>query len=111
MRNLMLIILAGVHLAALPFSLRAENKSNAPYALIVMDPLALPLSCPCVKGYAQRDYDKLAAFLSTELGRPVKVAFHESLKVALEKKTAGRADIVIGKHSVVLADAKKLECR
>jgi len=23
--------------------------------VVVMDPLALPLSCPCVKGYAQRD--------------------------------------------------------
>lgn len=88
-------------------TLQAAEKSNADYALVVMDPLALPLSCPCVKGYAQRDYDKLAAFLTAELGRPVKVAFHESLKVALEKKTAGRADIVIGKHSVVLADAKK----
>src|SRR5262245_46785642 len=29
------------------------------FVLVVMDPLALPLSCPCVKGYAQRDYDKL----------------------------------------------------
>ena len=27
--------------------------------MVVMDPLALPLSCPCVKGYAQRNYDKL----------------------------------------------------
>ena len=75
--------------------------------MVVMDPLAAPLSCPCVEGYAQRNYDKLAEFLTSELGRPVVVAYNESLAAALKKETGGRADIVIGKHSVVLADAKK----
>ncbi len=37
--------------------------------MVVMDPLALPLSCPCVQGYAQRNYDKLAETLEKELGR------------------------------------------
>jgi len=75
-----------------------------PLTMVVMDPLALPLSCPCVKGYAQRDYDKLGEFLAQELGRPVRVVFNESLEKAL-KDTDGQASIVIGKRSVVAAQA------
>lgn len=78
-----------------------------PLTVVVMDPLALPLSCPCVKGYAQRDYDKLGAFLQQRLDRPVRVVYNESLAKALEVDTQGRADIVIGKRSVVLAHAKR----
>lgn len=85
------------------FSVAADRELT----VVVMDPLALPLSCPCVKGYAQRDYDKLGAYLEKKLGRPVKVAFSESLVSALKNKTDGKADLVIGKHSVVLHDAKK----
>ena len=77
--------------------------------LVVMDPLASPLSCPCVKGYAQRDYTKLAAHLEKALGRPVAVLFGESLVKAVgtvgEGKSA-RADIVIGKRSVIVADGQ-----
>ena len=76
-------------------------------SLVVMDPLAMPLSCPCVKGYAQRDYDKLAEHLSQKLGRQIHVAYSDSLIAALRDKTEGKADIIIGKHSVVLFDAKK----
>jgi ABC-type phosphate/phosphonate transport system substrate-binding protein len=95
-------------LAALLFATTAlgEEKSAAPLTLVVMDPLAAPLSCPCVKGYAQRDYEQLAKYLTEQLGAPVKTVFNESLKSAL-KETKGQADIVIGKRSVVLADAKK----
>ena len=82
-------------------------KADETFHLVVMDPLAKPLSCPCVEGYAQRDYEQLAKLLSAELGREVKVAFNESLKVALMRDTGGRADIVIGKHSVVVSDAEK----
>jgi hypothetical protein len=39
---------------------RAMAGDPAPLTMIVMDPLAAPLACPCVKGYAQRDYEKLA---------------------------------------------------
>jgi ABC-type phosphate/phosphonate transport system substrate-binding protein len=77
-----------------------------PLTIIVMDPLAAPLSCPCVKGYAQRDYDKLAARLQKDLGRVVKVHFAESLTDALKKKSDGKADLIIGKESVVRAEAK-----
>jgi len=104
------LLLAGLMLLPAPF-LSAEEKTagknDSAYRLIVMDPLAKPLSCPCVEGYAQRDYELLAKLLTEELGREVQVAFNESLKVALERDTDGRADIVIGKHSVVLADAQQ----
>ena len=83
--------------------------AEPPLTLVVMDPLAAPLSCPCVKGYAQRDYTKLAAHLEKSLGRPVQVLFGESLVKAVGTAGEGkiaRADIVIGKRSVVVADGK-----
>jgi ABC-type phosphate/phosphonate transport system substrate-binding protein len=78
----------------------------APFTVVVMDPLAAPLSCPCVKGYAQRDYEKLAKHLEKQLGRPVKVHFSESLVNALQKKSEGKADLVIGKESVIRHESK-----
>jgi ABC-type phosphate/phosphonate transport system substrate-binding protein len=83
----------------------ADSKTT-PLTLVVMDPLAAELSCPCVKGYAQRDYAKLGAALAKELDRPVKVHYAETLTDALKKKTEGKADLIIGKESVVRADAK-----
>jgi ABC-type phosphate/phosphonate transport system substrate-binding protein len=85
---------------------RAAERAGE-LVLVVMDPLALPLSCPCVKGYAQRKYEHLGVFLTQQLGRPVKVFWSESLEKAMKEKTDGRADIVIGKYSVVLSDAKR----
>ena len=58
----------------------ANSKVGSTLNVVVMDPLAAPLSCPCVKGYAQRDYDKLGAFLEKSLKIPVKVVYAESLK-------------------------------
>jgi len=75
--------------------------------VVVLDPLAAELSCPCVKGYAQRDYKKLGEFLSRKIGRPVAVHFAETLAAALAKKTAGKVDLVIGKDSVVRAAARE----
>jgi len=82
-----------------------DPASPQAFSLIVMDPLAAPLSCPCVEGYAQRKYDVLADRLQAATGRPVALTFAESLSMAL-KKTAGNADLIIGKDSVVRADAK-----
>jgi len=84
----------------------STDSSNDALSLIVMDPLALPLSCPCVEGYAQRRYEKLTEHLSQTLGREVKLTFADALEVAL-KKTDGRADIIIGKDSVIRADAAR----
>jgi ABC-type phosphate/phosphonate transport system substrate-binding protein len=79
--------------------------------MIVMDPLAKPLSCPCVQGYAQRDYGQLAKQLEQELHRPVRVVYNESLSTALKKETQGQADLVIGKHSVVRFDGERAKLK
>ncbi|MEO1496374.1 MAG: PQQ-binding-like beta-propeller repeat protein [Planctomycetota bacterium] len=74
----------------------------------VMDPLAAPLSCPCVEGYAQRDYAVLGDSLSRAIDRPVVVGFGETLSDAIEDANAERAHLVIGKDSVVRSDLAKL---
>jgi ABC-type phosphate/phosphonate transport system substrate-binding protein len=97
-------------LAAAAASAQAEEKSAVAansLTLVVTDPLAAPLSCPCVEGYAQRKYEQLAAFLQTQTGRPVHLVFGETLAKALEGKAQGKADLVIGKDSVVRAEAAK----
>jgi ABC-type phosphate/phosphonate transport system substrate-binding protein len=100
-------LVAGLSLPLLAAASGAAAKPAAADALtvVVMDPLAAPLSCPCVKGYAQRDYDKLGKHLETKLGRPVAVHYAETLAGALTKKTNGKADLIIGKDSVVRAEA------
>lgn len=90
-----------------PANLPGAAKPNS-LTLVVMDPLAAPLACDCVQGYAQRKYEKLGEFLEQKLRRTVTVVFAESLSLAL-KDTEGRADLVIGKHSVVLDHAKRNE--
>jgi ABC-type phosphate/phosphonate transport system substrate-binding protein len=102
-------IAMGLSAAALTAGARVVQAADKPaFTMVIMDPLALPLSCPCVKGYAQRNYDKLGEFLEKQTGHSVRVVFDESLSKAVRTKTEGKADIVIGKHSVVKADAKKL---
>ncbi len=89
----------------------SAEKSKRPFSLIVMDPLAAPLSCPCVKGYAQRKYEKLGEFLEKTLGRKVQVTFSDSLAKAIEGDANGYADLIIGKDSVIRADAKSLKLK
>ncbi len=88
----------------LHFALATACIAETPLQLVVMDPLALQLSCTCVKGTGQRRYDLLAAHLEKQLGREVKLTFDESLVLALQR-TNGKADLVIGKDAVVRADA------
>ena len=107
MKNLAVVLLTSL-LAALIIALpgnSARSEEQGTLNLVIMDPLAAPLSCPCVKGYAQRNYKKLAVYLERELDRPFRIYFHESLTTVLEEKSNGRADIVIGKRSVVAAEA------
>lgn len=99
-----LLVLAAFVPLTLP--ILAVEKKPEPLVVVVMDPLAAPLSCPCVAGYAQRDYDKLAKFLEKELGRPVKVHYGESLTNTLQKKSGGKADLIFGKCSVVQHEAR-----
>jgi ABC-type phosphate/phosphonate transport system substrate-binding protein len=77
-----------------------------PLTVAVMDPLALPLSCPCVKGHAQRRYDKLGLFLESRLHRPVKVLFADDLSKILRDPSAQVVHLIIGKQSVVQFDAR-----
>lgn len=93
---------ATAHLAA------SENLQNRTRKLIVMDPLALPLACDCVKGYAQRDYSAFAKYLSEKTGQTFEVVFADSLSNALEK-SGGAADLIVGKESVIQADARELK--
>jgi ABC-type phosphate/phosphonate transport system substrate-binding protein len=104
-------ILAASCLAINVPRLEAEQTAAAPFTLVVMDPLALPLACDCVEGYAQREYEVLGEFLGRQLNRDVRVVFAQSLEKALKDNAPGGADLVIGKHSVVLADAKRLKLR
>ena len=100
------LLLAGLALPGFGGPVQAQQATE-PFQLVVMDPLSAPLSCDCVKGYAQRKYELLGKFLAKQLGRKVNVTWHESLQEAV-KETDGKFDLVIGKHSVVQFDAKKL---
>ena len=93
-------IVVAVCMLAATVSVAADS-----FVLVVMDPLSKPLSCDCVRGYAQREYKLLAEHLESSLGRSVKVVWFESLAEALGE-TGGEADLIIGKYSVVLADEK-----
>lgn len=86
-----------------------ENQQNL--SLIVMDPLAAPLSCPCVKGYAQRKYEKLDEYLEKSLGYKVNLVFSESLAKAVQEGESQNAYLIIGKDSVVRSDSKKLKMK
>lgn len=77
-----------------------------PLTMAVMDPLALPLSCPCVQGHAQRRYDKLGTFLESRLHRPVKVLFSDDLSKILHGPSGKSIHLIIGKRSVVQFDAR-----
>jgi outer membrane protein assembly factor BamB len=102
MRTLLMILA----LAALASPALADESH---LSLVVMDPLAAPLSCPCVEGYAQRQYEKLAEYLSQRLDRPVHVTFAESFEKALAKEGCTAIDIAIGKDSVVRYDAQQMK--
>ncbi len=93
-------------MACLWLHVAAVASAAEPLHMIVMDPLAAPLACACVPGTGQRRYDELAKHFEAHLSRPVQVTFDESLKLARER-TGGRADIIIGKDSMVRHDAAK----
>lgn len=110
MRSILLVMIVllatGQILAARP---AVSQDAEVTLSLVVMDPLAAPLSCPCVDGYAQRKYEKLAEYLSDRLGRPVHVTFAESFEKALAKEGCKLIDIAIGKDSVVRHDAAEMK--
>ncbi|MCX6907281.1 MAG: PhnD/SsuA/transferrin family substrate-binding protein [Verrucomicrobia bacterium] len=99
--------------SALPFALLvlaagcgqpAAPAAREPLRMVVMDPLCKQLACACVQGFAQRDYQALAAFMSEKLGRPVEAFVNESLAEA-GRVTDNKLDLIVGKQSVVRAEA------
>ena len=110
-RCILLMGMAFLATCAIPAQARAVDPygpKDAKITIIVLDPLALPLACDCVQGYAQRKYEKLADYLQAKTKETVRVVWSESLTKALEDKeqAAGKATIIIGKDSVVRAGAK-----
>lgn len=100
----------GNRLITLLIALGCVAAAEEPLEVIVMDPLALQLSCTCVKGTGQRRYEALAAHLEKNAGRTVRLTFDESLALALPR-TQGKADLIIGKDPVVRTDALKAKLR
>ena len=95
-------------LGLLPALLSASGAEPAGQGLhvVVMDPLAAPLSCPCVEGYAQRKYERLAEYLERKTGQRTQVTFASSLAKARQGSAPSHIDLIIGKDSVVRADAQ-----
>jgi len=90
--------------ALIPGCASLRSGPASPLRLLVMDPLAAELSCPCVEGHAQRNYTRLAAFLGKRLGRRVDMVFAESLADGATK-LGGAPALVIGKRTTVRFDA------
>jgi outer membrane protein assembly factor BamB/ABC-type phosphate/phosphonate transport system substrate-binding protein len=82
--------------------------ASPPLRMVVIDPLAAPLACDCVAGYAQRKYEKLGDHLQVKLDRPVEIAYAEALSSPQARAHQG-VDLIIGKCSVVAFDAKQTE--
>ena len=83
------------------FAVEPYGPDDAKITIIVMDPMALPLACDCVQGYAQRKYERLADYLKESLGETVRVVWGESLERIIKDQAKGKATLVIGKDSVV----------
>jgi len=80
---------------------------GAPLRIVVMDPLSDQIACDCVAGYAQRKYDKLGEFLQERIGRPIEIAYAESLLLPHAELGQG-VDLVVGKFSDVVFDAARV---
>lgn len=79
-----------------------------PITLLIMDPLSLELACPCVEGFAQRNYNALGKHLAAELDRTVNVVFANTLAEDAAQKVWADSDVVvIGKQTMVEHDLKQ----
>ena len=99
-----------IRLTGLLFALALPlgQAEEPPVRVVVMDPLAVPLSCSCVDGVGQRRYDQLAAHLEQTTGRSFKLTFEESLDLAL-RRIRSEPDFIIGKDAMVRFDAHRLK--
>jgi ABC-type phosphate/phosphonate transport system substrate-binding protein len=105
LRRLLLLAAApGVLVAALMRKRSGGAAETETLVVAVMDPLAKQLSCPCMPGYAQRDYDQLGVYLSDRLGLPVRVVYGESFEKAVRGVRPGQIALVVGGQSMVKSD-------
>lgn len=81
----------------------SESKSPK-LILAVMDPLSDRLACDCVKGYAQRKYDRLAELLVDTMECQVQVVYGDTI-ASVREKAGANPDLFIGKFSVIKFDA------
>lgn len=110
-RRTFLIGIAVIPIAATnvkAFAIEPYGPKDAEITLVVTDPLALPLACSCVQGYAQRKYEKLADDLQLKLKKSVRVVWGDSLGGAIKEHGVGDRALFIGKDSVIRFDCKKL---
>src|SRR4030081_2425262 len=105
-------MLLALFLAAGGLAAKTPKSGPEPILLVVMDPLARELACACVKGYAQRDYRKLAARLEKAVKQRVSIEFSDDLAESMAGLSPAREVIVIGNQSLVAHGAKKagLKC-
>jgi ABC-type phosphate/phosphonate transport system substrate-binding protein len=107
LRRLALLAAApGLLFAVLKRKHSDSSGQTEPLVVAVLDPLAKPLSCPCVPGYGQRDYDQLGAYLAGRLGHPVRVVYGESLGKACYGLNPEQIALVLGGQSVVKSDLR-----
>ena len=97
-----------IRLAGCFFAFALGQAAEPPVRVVVMDPLALALSCSCVDGVGQRRYDQLAAHLEQATGRRFRFIYEESLDLAL-RRIRSKPDFIIGKDAMVRFDAKRLK--
>jgi hypothetical protein len=81
-------------LAAGGLPAKTPKRGPEPILLVVMDPLAKELACACVKGYAQRDYRKLAVRLEKAVKQHVTIEFSDDLAESM----AGLSPALITRH-------------
>lgn len=104
--TLILCIISVVSVWAVLHATTLGETDPPPLRVVVMDPLCDRLACDCVKGYAQRRYDKLCLHLEKTLGRKIFVAYGENLLEILRVSPA-KVDLIIGKQGIVLFDAAR----
>ena len=101
LRSVAILVVCG---AATTWGQIAVSAAESTLNLVVMDPLSLPLSCACVDGIGQRRYEPLVEHLEAAIGRKINLVYEESLQLA-KRRGLPNIDLVVGKRSVVLADA------
>ncbi len=84
----------------------SPDASSGELCILVTDPLAKENACACVAGFAQRRYEALALVLKRRLGRPCAALTGTKLSPYWDDQS--RVHLIIGKHSEVLHQARRL---